>query len=163
MRPQLNPLIAVVFVLMTGCGNARDPYTPLGPRSACVDGFVNETILPTGHPDDLPHVGEWLPNGGTTLWDLWHAAQRDLSTNPIAYLDRHTIPPLPQAATEQPNCQRVVSVPDTLPGGGFTCDGTPAAGCCVNGTVFIANSKAFCSVWETENAILARYGLVAGR
>jgi hypothetical protein len=101
--------------------------------------------------------------GGTTLWDLWHAAQMDLSTNPIAYLDKHTIPPLPQAATEQPNCQCVVSVPNTLPGGGFNCDETPAAGCYVNGTVFIANSVAYCSVWETGNAILAGYGLVAGR
>lgn len=101
--------------------------------------------------------------GGTTLWDLWHAAQKDLSTNPIEYRDKHTIPPLPQAATEQPNCQRMVSVPD-LPGGGFDCGvGFPVDGCYVNGTVFIANSKAFCSVWETETALLARYGLVAGR
>lgn len=63
MRVQFNPLIAVVFVLLTGCGNAKDPYTPPGPHPACVDGFVNETILPTGQADDPPHVGEWLPNG----------------------------------------------------------------------------------------------------
>lgn len=45
MKPQLNLLIAVVFVLLTGCGNAKDPYTPPGPHPACVDGFVNETVM----------------------------------------------------------------------------------------------------------------------
>ena len=70
---------------------------------------------------------------------------------------------IPEAATAQPVCQRVVSVPDTLPGGGFTCAGISVDGCYVDGTVFIADSVAWHSVYEVENAILAKFGKVAGR
>jgi hypothetical protein len=151
----------VIVLVLAGCGyNAGEPYKP-ATEAKCEEGFVNDTILPTGHDSDP--VPANLTADNSSLWALWHIAQKDLSTNPIPYRDGHTIPPIPQAATEQPNCQRVVSVPDTLPGGGFTCAGVSAAGCFVNGTVFVANSVAFHSVWEMENAILARYGKVGGR
>jgi hypothetical protein len=152
----------VIVLVLAGCGNKTDPFKP-AIKAECVEGFVNDTILPTGHDSDPFLTADQLTAENSSLWALWHIAQRDLSTEPIPYLDRHTIPPIPQAATEQPNCQRVVSVPDTLPRGGFTCDGTPAAGCFVNDTVFVANSVAFHSVWEMENAFLAKYGKVGGR
>jgi hypothetical protein len=150
----------VIVLVLAGCGLVGAPYKPAA-EAPCVEGFVNDTILPTGYDSDP--VPNPLTADNSSLWALWHIAQQDLSTNPIPYLDGQTIPPIPQAATEQPNCQRVVSVPDTLPGGGFLCGGVAAAGCLVDDTVYIANSVAFRSVWEMENAILARYGKVVGR
>ena len=152
-----------LLLILLGCGTVSAPYHSQSETKAqCVDGFINETSLPTGHSTDPPHVGEWLPNTGITLWDLWHAAQRDLSQQPIYYLDGHSEPPIPQAANEQPNCQRVVEVPAEK-GVGFKCGGQMVGGCLVNGDVFVASYNAWYNEWEIENAILARLGKVFGR
>ena len=58
-----------------------------------MEGFVNNTILPTGHDADPIPVPLTAQN--SSLWALWHISQHDLSTLPIPYLDGHTIPPHP--------------------------------------------------------------------
>jgi hypothetical protein len=151
-------VLAICLCALSGCG-AGDSSLPKA-RAACQDGFVNDTNLPTGHDSD-PIDDNLTPQTGT-LWNLWHISQRDLSTQPISYLNRSSVPPLPQAAAEPPKCQAVVSVPD-LPGGGFRCSGMLVDGCFTNDTVYVAESVAWHSVWEMENAILCRYDKCQGR
>jgi hypothetical protein len=177
--------LAFTLFLATGCtnlgnvGGGKDTVVASSSSVACVNGFRNATNLPTGN--DADPIAEPLTPQNSSLWQLWHISQRDLSTKPIPYLDGSTSPPLLQAASEPPNCQTVVSVPDlspqelasatsdpkwlthTEPTGAFVCSGIAVSGCYKDNTVYVVESVAYRHVWEMENAILCRYDQCSGR
>ena len=187
MRTSLVLLCAVIYQLaLCACGGSpvHNP-TPLPPASAaCVNGFSNNTPLPTGI--NVPEIAASDPTvalspSTSTLWKLWNVSQLNLSTEPIPYLDGSTKPPNTAAATMQPNCQAVVAVPDLTdqqladatgnqkwlthaePTGVFICDGEPVYGCFQNGIVYVGSSIAWNSDYEMENALLCRLGECTGR
>jgi hypothetical protein len=150
----------------------------------CVNGFSNNTPLPTGQT--VPEISPSYPIGAlspstSTLWKLWNISQLNLSTEPIPYLDGRTESPNPAAATMQPDCQAVVAVPDLTdqqlykatgdskwlthaePTGAFICEGTTVYGCFVNNTVYCATSICWNSDYEMENGILCRLNECSGR
>ena len=164
---------ALSLMFLTGCGGTGNGAGSLPkPTAACVNGFRNDAGIPTG--ESGPVVA--LSPTSSTLWNLWNAAQHDLSTEPIPYLDGHTEPPIVACATVQPDCQAVVAVPDLTdqqlaqltgdkkwlqhaePTGVFMCDGVPVYGCYVGGVVYVGASIAWNSTYEIENAILPKCG-----
>ena len=182
------PLLAcATYVLaLCACGGTQvQNPTPYPPASApCVNGFSNNTTLPTGQAAPVNTASDsvaQLSPATSTLWDLWNISQLDLSTQPIPYLNGSTEPPNPAAATIQPECQAIVSVPDlsvselaqltgnqewlshTSPSGAFICDGQAVNGCYLNGNVYVATSLTWTSQYEVENAILCRLDECAGR
>ena len=103
----ITAVLSLMF--LTGCGGTGNGAGSLPkPTAACVNGFRNDAGIPTG--ESGPVVA--LSPTSSTLWNLWNAAQHDLSTEPIPYLDGHTEPPIVACATVQPDCQAVVAVPD---------------------------------------------------
>lgn len=162
----MKPLVTVFALILAllACGTAGAPYHPPADKAAsCANGFINDTKIPTGDPD-APYVANWTAET-STLWVQWRAAQHDLSTQPIYYPyngSNHYGPPLLEAATEQPNCAQIVSVPE-LPGGGFECAGQRVGGCVVGGVVYVEESAAWRSQYEIANLILCRYGRCVGR
>ena len=182
------PLLACAFYLLALCACGGSPVqnpTPYPPATApCVNGFSNNTPLPTGQlVPDIAAGSAMAPltPPTSTLWKVWKTSQLNLSTEPIPYLDGSIEPPNPDAATVQPDCQAVVAVPDLTdqqlaqltrnnawlthpsPSGAFICAGIAVNGCYMNGVVYVAESLAWTSVYETENAILCRLDECGGR
>ena len=184
---RISLLACATYVLaLCACGGSpvHNP-TPLPSASAaCVNGFSNNTPLPTGQ--NVPEIAASDPTvtlspSTSTLWKLWNGSQLNLSTEPIPYLDGSTQSPNPAAATMQPNCQAVVAVPDLTdqqlakltgnpkwlthptPSGAFICDGVAVNGCYLNGIVYVSESLAWNSDYEMENGILCRLNECSGR
>ena len=175
---KIGALLLAVFLLpawTASCGGAGYEFPPL-PKvtAASVDGFRNQTTLPTGAPSDAL--------GAETLWGQWRAAMQGLATQPICYLDGHCMAPIPEAAGYQPTGQAVVAVPDwtdqqlaeltgdprwiTLnpqPSHGFGCGGQAAEACVLDHVIYIVASEQTHPQYEMQNIYLLSKGLANDR
>jgi hypothetical protein len=160
MRSRLTCFVFILALLACGAGV---PYHP-AKVAACENGFVNDSNIPTGDPADPYIDGDHITAETSTLWDLWRIEQIELSTQPVyyPYLNPHYQPPLAEAATEQPHCAHIVSVPAQA-GVGFACAGQRVGGCVVDGVVYTASYNTWRSSYEIGNLILCRYGRCVGR
>ena len=137
----ITAVLSLMF--LTGCGYFM-PGTGngnLSPVTAkCVNGFRNQTDIPTGEPSD-PAVAPTTKDAAT-LWQLFNYGRLQLATEPIPLLDGTTKPPIPGCMAVEPDCMAVVSVPDVTS--------------CASGPVN-PNPPAFCFGFNAVQSVLV-YG-----